>query len=432
MFGFFSKKSTMEKALEKGKKLANNGNYGQALTWFLEVLDKDPAVTEARKGARLCREKLVEKNLEEASCFSSFDPDKAREHALLAAQLAGSEEDLKKKASSFLSTLGPAKAPPPKKKEEEEKPKRLFESSCGGGCASTSCGSSCGGEEAEDNFEDVYYLYLDSMPENEQPLFEDLPQTFREGFVALQQGELEKAEKCLRKAEKEADKSPAVAYTLALLEGMLGKGDAARKHYEKALSLKPDFTSAFFSYVSILREMRLAKEAVDLLRQWRERFPKDKEATIFLGAALLDLGENGQAEEALTDLYLSEGKTNSTLGFLWARLKDAQGDIEGAIRAYQHLTNSNQNNLEALIPLGHLYLKSGEVHAEAAIKVFKHCYRIDQEHGWYHLLRIAEGYANRGWHKEARSMLEQARDELPNDPNVKAHFDETDKKIQGL
>lgn len=431
VFGLFSKKSTQEKALEKGKKLADRQNYSEALSWYEEVLDKDPAVTEARKGARLCREKLVEKNLHEAECFGQFDVDKAREHALLALTLAGKEDDLKKRATTLLNSIGPSKAS--KKtvvKEEEEKPKRLFEPSCGG-CASPSCGDAHG-EEIEENFEDVYYLYLESMPEHEKHLFENLSNVFREGYVALQQGELELAAKRLKEAEKVDAGSPAVAYTRGLLEGLQGQMEAARKYYEKALGAAPDYTSALYAVAATLRELHRPAEAVPLLKSRLEVSPKDREAILLLGASYLDLGNLDEAEETLTELYLSDAKTNSTVAFLWARLKEAQGDPEGAIRAYQIITNTNQNMLEALIPLGLLYISLGEPYAEAAVKVFKHCYRIDQEHGWFHLLRVAEAYAVRGWHKEARKILDEVSHDLPDDPNARALFDQVNKKTQGL
>jgi tetratricopeptide (TPR) repeat protein len=322
------------------------------------------------------------------------------------------------------------------KEEAEEKPKRLFEPSCGGGCSSSSCGdSSCGdshGEAIEENFEDVFYLYLESMPDREKPLFEGLSSAFCEGYVALQQGDMELAAKRLKEAEKIDGSSPAVAYTRGLLEGMTGELEAAKKHYEKALSAAPDFSSAVFCLASILRELHKSDAAVPLLRNHLEKHPSDKEATMLLGASLLDMGKLDEAEETLTELYLSDAKTSANIGFLWAKLKEAQNDVEGAMRAYQIITNSNQNMLEALIPLGLLYISQGEPYAEAAVKVFKHCYRIDQEHGWFHLLRVAEAYAVKGWHKEARKILDEVSQELPDDPNARALFDQVNKRTQGL
>ena len=103
----------------------------------------------------------------------------------------------------------------------------------------------------------------------------------------------------------------------------------------------------------------------------------------------------------------------TALATLWGRTKEGLGDMEGAVKAYQFATIRNPQLLEALIPLGLIFIRQGGKAADGALQIFKHCYRIDPERGWFYLLRLAEAYGARGWPTEALQMLESAHDELP-------------------
>ncbi|MBE0617506.1 MAG: hypothetical protein IH608_06220, partial [Proteobacteria bacterium] len=63
------------------------------------------------------------------------------------------------------------------------------------------------------------------------------------------------------------------------------------------------------------------------------------------------------------------------------------------------------------------------------VEVFKHCYRLDPERGWWHLLRVAEAYAGRGWRDEARDVLAKAGKELPDADEPRAQWEEVSRKL---
>ncbi len=108
VFGWLTgSKNSAGKALEKGRKLSAQGRWAEALTYYDEAMEDASSSDEARSGARVCREKLVESNLAEARAFAMADePDRALEHARLALELAGPEGDLRERAETVLSELG--------------------------------------------------------------------------------------------------------------------------------------------------------------------------------------------------------------------------------------------------------------------------------------------------------------------------------------
>lgn len=418
VFGFFSKKSSKDKCLEKGKKLAASGRSAEAITYFEDALEADPSCEEAAAQIRVCREHLVKMNIEEAEALVNVDPVRAVEHARLALELAAGENDLAKTAGEALARLSKY-APKEDKKAAPEKPKRLFEPSCG--CASMSCGDSCGQEEGEgfeEDPDDVFYFYLDSCDEEEKAAFEERGPAFRRAYVALQQGDGLEAGKWLSAAKKEEGSVVAVPYIQGMFAWMKGDAPAAEKFLAEASALAPSFTPAIKRRAMLLREMRRAPEAVNLLTPLAESRPDDKEALTMLSAALLEAGRPADAVERLGPYAKEEMKTNGSVALLWGIILEAADRAEESLTALKLAASLQSTNLEVLERLGLSQIRAGGREAENAVKVFKQCYRLDEEKGWYYLLRIAQAYAARGWMDEANSMLEEARKELPDTPEA--------------
>jgi len=209
-----------------------------------------------------------------------------------------------------------------------------------------------------------------------------------------------------------------------------GRLREAEKFFAQSAGLDQTFAPAVRQRASVLRELRRSREAADLLASHLTSQPGDRDSLTLRVACLLDVEEAAEAEETLRPLYEKEGRTDMTVALLWARMMEQRGDRPGAIAAYETVTARNPDFIDALMPLGALLLAEGGRNAERAVKVFKHCYRIDPDHGWYHLLRVAEAYAARGWMKEARQMLDSSRDELPEDPRAEAAWKETASRLE--
>lgn len=412
-FSWFSgKKDPAGRSLEKADKLTGQGRWAEALTYYEEALEAQPASEPARTGVRTCRERLLAWNLEETQAYViAGDPAKAREHAALALELAGGEADLESRAREALDRLegaapaGTAAAPAGG---------RLFPPSCS--CPAP-CGSGPEGETAEADaaVEDLFAFYLESLSPEERDAFASLGDGFSEAFVHLQQGETEAARPGLEAAAREHPDAPGPHYALGLLAALEKDLEAAGRHFGRALETDPDFPPAAHHRADVLREGGRAAEGAASLRGWLEGHPEDGEAWVLLASCSLEAGDPAAGLEAAEEAVGRGSPADPRPNLLKARALRALGRPDEALPALQAVAGRHRDLLEALVPLGQLLLEKGAPTAERAAEVFKRCYRLDPERGWWYLLRLAEAYAARGWKTEARDLLSTARGELPRD-----------------
>lgn len=437
VLGLFSgKKSTQERALAKAKKLSDQARWAEALGFYEEARDAQPSNAEAADGVRRCREQLVGWNLEEAKLLRDAQPDRALEHARLALELAGEEKFLRRDAQSLLDQWGEeTPAPAPEAADEDdaetrETPaprKRMFEPSCG--CASLSCHSDDDparhgepGDPAQEA-EVLFDFYMEGLSEEEQERFETLGEEFRIGYVALQQERMEVAHDALERAEAAHPENATVSYVRGLVAGFEGDMEGAERLFAQACQRDAKFGAPYRQRCMVLRELGRSAEAAVLAQARLSNDPDDEETRLLCVAALLD---DGRAKEALALLeYFGEErlKLDPTAATFRGRALEGLGDLDGAVQSYQFATARNPKLLEALIPMGSILIQQGGKQAEAALKIFKHCYRIDPERGWYYLLRLAEAYGSRGWAGEAQDMLQSAQEELPEGEEAQAAWE---------
>lgn len=426
VFGLFSKRNNKEKTLENGRKLAAKGRAAEAMTYFEEALEMDPDYAEAKEAMKACRQYIVRLNLKEAEELCLIDNQKASEHVNLALDLAGDDKELFKEASEVLTKVA-KHTPKASPKPAPEKPKRLVEPSCG--CASPSCGSDCHedvGSQFEENPEDLFYFYLDTSADDEKEAFENLGPSFKRAFVALQQGDTAEAAKMLVKAKDEEGKIAAIPYAQALLAWQRNDLKRAEKEFADALNLDPGFASALKKRATVLREMGKPADAAALLEPRLASNPGDKEAVAICAAALGESGNAARAVELLRPVALEDMKKDPQLAILWGRLLEADKKNAEALTAYKTAAAAQPTNAEILEILGIFQIRTGGKEIEGAIKSFKQCYKLLPAKGWYFLLRIAEAQAVGGNKAEAARLIEEARHELPDDPQavkIWEHFD---------
>jgi tetratricopeptide (TPR) repeat protein len=423
-FGWFGKgKQDGSKALAKGHKLVTQARWAEALTFYEEAAGDPDQASEARRGARACREQLVAWNLEEASALQQAgEGDRCHEHLELALQLAADEADLAAEARQALDQL----AQPRQGVEPPANPQRLFEPSCGGAAC-----ASCDTATDEAPGEELFEFYLESLSDAERRVLEPLGVGFQRGFVALQQGDLEAARPLLRDAAETGPQQPGPAYALGLLEAVAGDIEAALLQFSRALVIDPQLAPAAHHSADLLCELERFPDAEKLLGTWTEDHPDDVDAW-FLLARCRDLAGNPAAAlEALAAAEQRAEEFQPRLSLARAAILRRQGDGAGALAAYQDTAARNPNLLEALVPLGQLLIERGGADAERAAEVFKHCRRIDPEHAWWHLLQVAAAYAARGWPAQARDLLETARGELPEGDAARAEWEAVQTKVNG-
>jgi tetratricopeptide (TPR) repeat protein len=427
-FGWFSgKKDPAGKALEKADRLAGQGRWAEALSYYEEALDAAPGSEPARNGVRACREQLVAFNLSEAAAYETAgDPAKAREHAALALELAAGEAGPASRAREALARLegpGASTAAP------ASAPGRLFPPSCG-------CPAPCGpGDACEEGgeapVEDLYGFYLEALSPEEREAFEPLEGDFPEGFVLLQQGETRLARPLLEAARSANPAQPGPHYALGLLAALEKDPEAAGRHFSKALEVAPDFSPAAHHRADVLRESGSPAEGAAFLRRWLQGHPDDGEAWVLLAACALEAEDPAGSLEAAEEGARRMPPADPRANLLKARALCRLGRPDQALGALQAVAARRPDLLEALVPMGDILLEKGGASAERAAEVFKRCYRLDPERGWVYRLRLAQAYAARGWPAEAKEMLAEARAELPDAPEARERWEEVRRALEG-
>jgi tetratricopeptide (TPR) repeat protein len=411
VFGWFSKDKGADAKLGKAQKLQGQGRWAEALTYYDEVLDGDPGSADARAGARRCREQLVAWNLEEARSLASSEPEKARDHARLALELAAGEEALRTSAWDVLEGLRSRSGPVQENRAAEPR-EPLFAGSCS--CASPCATALPEGEELEHaSIEDLFGFYLEAMRPAERAPFEAEGASFREGFVLLQQGNCREARPALEGCCRGRNDSPVAPYALGLLADFEGRPADAEKDYRAALAVDPTFGPAARHLAHLFREASRPSEALEVLQGHLAAAPDDAEAHSLAATCHLDLGE---FESAVREAAAARGLAASEEvgpALLLAQAHRRSGEREQALRVLQEVLARKPDLVPALAAAGDILLEEGEGRAERAAELFKRCYRNDPENGWMYLLKVAEAYATLGRKAEAAEVLARAEEELP-------------------
>ena len=419
VFGWFSKKPPPQKAMERADKLFRQGRWAEALANYEEAAS-DPALADrALAQARACREQLVELNLEEARALSrAEEPDRAREHAELALQLAGDETDLADRARKLLEDLSRG-AP-------KSRPAAAAAAPACAGCSPVAEPPSepLGGEP-----EDLFAFYLETLTPAERRILEPLGGTFPEAFVRLQQGDADGASVLLEQAAGEHPGAAGVEYALGLLALLRQEWAEAEARFRTVLGQVPDLDAAASHRAEALREAGKAEEARAAMEAHLEARPEHGEGWTLLAALCLEAGdaEGALAAAERAARVLEEGRVEPLL--LKASALEAMDRVDEALQTLQGAAARAPNRVEVLAPIGRLLLRKGGPSAERAAEVYRRCAALDPERGWWYLLRVAEAYIARGWKGEAREVLGQVAPGLPEDAEARAEWERLRKAV---
>ena len=151
--------------------------------------------------------------------------------------------------------------------------------------------------------------------------------------------------------------------------------------FQKAIALNPQNYDAHYALGDIYFQKRELKEAEREFRTCTELDPNNGEAWNYLGRTLIELSRLPEAIDvlkraAMVPIYGTPDKAYTNLGYALQR----QGDIPGAIRAYQDALKIDPPSVpQALLylELGRLHIKQGE--PDKARAAFAQAQAIDPE-----------------------------------------------------
>ena len=194
------------------------------------------------------------------------------------------------------------------------------------------------------------------------------------GLDRLREGDLEAAtrhfETVLRvKPELTAD----AHYCLGNIKLKQGLDALAIHHYRQALSIRPKDHQALHNLGTTLMNTGLHADAVDCFRQVLDLRPHEALANINMGKALLRLGRREQAIKQYRQAIHKDPTQTQVHGDL-ARALSAQGDYEASIRHWREYLRAAPEEVPALVSLASDLARNGRT-AEAE-QVFDQAARL--------------------------------------------------------
>jgi Flp pilus assembly protein TadD len=138
-----------------------------------------------------------------------------------------------------------------------------------------------------------------------------------------------------------------------------GQLDEARKAYESAIRIEPDFASAYVNLADLFRVEGDDRAGEDVLRKAIERLPEDPDLHHARGLQLVRLH---RMEEAVTELRRAAElrPEEPRYSYVYAVALSGSGDLAGAIRVLTGAIARNPDDRDLLLALGGFYRQAGE------------------------------------------------------------------------
>jgi len=197
------------------------------------------------------------------------------------------------------------------------------------------------GEESE--LDEQFQIYLSNLATDVVAAYKTLGEEFKQGFVALNQGEGEKAMAHFETVNPQQEMTAGLlAFEKAKVLLMLNRPDPALLMLDLAGSVRgstPIYTTghpsiAFLRYEAFMSQQKV-KEAADALREGLESTPEQQDLRVALASVLLSLRELDEAE-ALIGTQMACAASNPESHLLRARLQLERKDPKGAIATLEH------------------------------------------------------------------------------------------------
>ncbi|HAS52979.1 MAG TPA: hypothetical protein DCS42_02055, partial [Nitrospiraceae bacterium] len=195
--------------------------------------------------------------------------------------------------------------------------------------------------------------------------------------------------------------------------------DDAIAEYGEILKINPGDPDAILQTAyAYSRQDRMATAAPFLEKALAER-PGKSELSLYLAGAYMDLERFKDAEEVLVrGIALSPDRDD--LLFTLAVVYEKQVQREKMIAALRKTLDVNPDHADALNYLGYTFADAGE-HLDEAVALIQRALRIKPDNG-YILDSLAWAYYRKGKTRQALKVMQQAVQQVPDDPIIREHY----------
>ena len=401
---FFSGRS-FQSCEQKGDSLAASKAWGNAKLQYdaaLELLEKeaDWSTEDKRRiedKIRHCREKLAADHLETGvNLLESGNLDDAREYFILAQELTA-DPDLKEELGHHLEeadqrfTAGLVKDLPP---------------------VSHFLPADMNADAMVENRQDDdhhFAVLISTLPEDVQIVYSAYGQTFRAGYLALNQGEFEKAaiqlETALAETVRDAEY---IRLELATAYMNLDRLDEARLQLETLLGERPHILPAYQMLCEIYWEQAAFDSAESMLNNLPEELKVSTAAHLLLGETFFR-SQRFRKAIAHYQTYLQNYGWNEAVAKALAITAETDGQLEMARSLYARIMNqcrSCHSRIDPFVKLRYaeLSLDAGQKDSQI-LEIYLSLTQEDPENAAVYYEKISTIYLSKGNREEARRFL---------------------------
>ncbi len=229
---------------------------------------------------------------------------------------------------------------------------------------------------------------------------------FEAGYVALVQGNADRAIQKLGIAARKSPSSFIVRLELGRALSLAGDFEKARGELDRALRLSPADAEATNLLAAVQIELGQFEEAATLLQPLADGNQAPPEASFLLGRALAGQGKRGLALEKLREAIERDQSFHDAF-FEAGTLVREEGDFQSAFGLLRQACSLAPEEVAYNRALASLVLEQN-LEVETGLAACDRLMVTDEENRWQYLAWIAELYLRRGWKREAVDPLRKA------------------------
>jgi tetratricopeptide (TPR) repeat protein len=269
-------------------------------------------------------------------------------------------------------------------------------------------------EADEPGSDDEYFTALcNSLEDEEQDEYRSYPDTFKQGFIALNRGDFSNAVVLLSEAQDDYPYSTNYI-TLELATALMNMNDneRARELMEKFIAQYPESLKAYYLMCEILWESHAFDAAHEMLSNCPEDLAGSLPIRMLTGETLLRSGEH-EAAVASFQALLEEAGWNDTVAQALARAYEALDRPDKARTLYGEIMNACTGCGAHVDPkVKQRYAETSFKTGDASTKLLELYLALSREDpanrcGYYH--RISRIYSLQGNEKESRRFASFAQ-----------------------
>ena len=232
--------------------------------------------------------------------------------------------------------------------------------------------------------------------------------------------DMEKAERYFRMIKKTDKTDPDACFWLAATAEDNKDYAEAAKQLEDSRSLwkQPDLLMRLGFYYT---QTNRYKEGVELLEKAYEKFPENENIAYYLALGLDDLGRTEKAYEIL-DLLARKKPDNKEYRYLLAQICDKLNKTDEMEQHFKEFLKMSPDDPSALNHLGYSLAERG-IKLEEAKKYISRALELVPDDGAY-IDSMAWAEYKLGNMEQAMEMIIKAKNALPQDPVIWAHYGE--------